>query len=79
MAASGYSASSISRMLRQMALVPDFFSSSFLTREAAMSTRKPSQPWSIQKRMTSFMASRVAMASGWSTGSCQGSSTFKKP
>ena len=56
----------------QMRLVPVFFSSSFLTSEEAMSTRKPSQPFSSQKRMMSLIASRVAIAAGWLAGSCQG-------
>ena len=77
--ASGNSASSIRRTSLQIAQVPDLFPSSYLTSEAAMSTRKPSQPWPSQKRITSFMASRVARTSRWSIGSCQGWRGSKKP
>ena len=52
---------------------------SFLTSEPAISTRKPSQPRSSQKAITSFMAWRVASASGESTAHCQGSVTVAKP
>ena len=44
-----------------------------------MSTRNPSQPWESQKRITSTMASRVALAAGASTGVCQDSVTLAQP
>ena len=44
-----------------------------------MSTRKPSQPFSSQNRITSTMASRVALAAGPSTGVCHPSVTLAQP
>ena len=44
-----------------------------------MSTRKPSQPRSSQNAITSFMAWRVARASGESTALCQGAVILAKP
>ena len=70
-AASGYSASIIARMSRQIAQVALLRSSSPFTSESAMSTRYPSQPRSSQKRITSLMASRVASASGESVALIQ--------
>ena len=54
-------------------------SSSFFTRLPAMSTRNPSQPRSSQKAITSFMAWRVASASGESTALCQSAVILAKP
>ena len=75
-AASGYSTSSISRILRQILQVYFLFLVSFFTRLDAISTRKPSQPMSSQNRMTSFMASTVATQAGPSVGFCHFSLIF---
>ena len=62
----------------QTLMVPSW-PGSFFTSEPAMSQRKPSQPRSSQNAMTSFMAWRVASASGASMALCQGSVTSAKP
>ena len=78
-AASGYSFLTVPSISRQAAMVAVLAASSFLTSELAMSTRKPSQPWPSQKRMTSIMACRVSAAAGESTPICQGRSGWAKP
>ena len=44
-----------------------------------MSTRKPSAPSESQNRMTSTIASQVALASGPSAGCCQERVGWAKP
>ena len=76
--ASGKRSSRNSRTLRQSCEVQTWPGSS-LTRLAAISTRKPSQPRPSQKAMMSCMSRRVASASGESAANCQSSVTVPKP
>ena len=79
MAASGYSLCTMPFKSRQTSWVESLLGVSFFTRLSAMSTRKPSQPKSSQNRITSFMASRVAMGPGSLMPCCQLWVTSRKP